>query len=363
MNTGTGATHKALVRRTPDSLGRTLIDLVDTPTPELKPGDVLLAPIIVGICGTDWQILRGLRTDPSPVLGHEGIAVVVAPGGDLPQGTVVAVNPTYPEFLLGHNTPGMWAERTWIPAAAVAAGLVIPIHACTSSTAALAEPTASVLYGLDIALQAPVPKPHALVVWGDGIIGHLAEAVWREQYPDIEVLMVGKSSDSAVPADDTTLTSRLNGLPPPVAAVLATPRTVTDAALQSLDKHIDGELIIDIHGGIGPESLCLRCGYVAVASIRAANCGGSPNEPVVAALHRPGAEMLWLYGHRGVPNDQLLRAVDWLCHRPESAEALVTHHYGLAEAADLINTVLTTGKRVYHGRRVLKAAIHIRGVA
>jgi threonine dehydrogenase-like Zn-dependent dehydrogenase len=134
------------------------------PAPVLSPGDALLAPTFVGICGTDWQILRGLRNDPTPVLGHEGVANLLEPGDTgLKAGTLVTVNPTDPgnaDYLLGHNLPGLWAERTRIPASAVQRGMIIPVpeEANQPKIAALAEPLASVLYGYASTRQTVHPR-------------------------------------------------------------------------------------------------------------------------------------------------------------------------------------------------------------
>ncbi|EUA92746.1 cyclitol dehydrogenase domain protein [Mycobacterium ulcerans str. Harvey] len=63
--------YRALVRRPAGPDGCSLVDVAVLDTPALEPGDLLLAPLVAGICGTDWQILRGDRPDDSPVLGHE----------------------------------------------------------------------------------------------------------------------------------------------------------------------------------------------------------------------------------------------------------------------------------------------------
>lgn len=164
------ATHRALVRRAPDRRGRTLVDVARVPTPALADGDLLVAPVIAGVCGTDWQILRGDRSDPAATPGHEGVARVIAGDGAFAAGDLVTVNPTHPTdpgFLLGHNVPGFWSERTLVPASAVAAGLVLPVAPSLPDPApvgALAEPLASAMYGLEIALS--IARPRSLVVWG-----------------------------------------------------------------------------------------------------------------------------------------------------------------------------------------------------
>ncbi|MEU0585905.1 alcohol dehydrogenase catalytic domain-containing protein [Streptomyces sp. NPDC006132] len=355
------ATHRALVRRPADSSGRTLVEVAEVPTPRLDPGDVLLAPAVAGICGTDWQILRGLRDDPSPVLGHEGVAHVVEPGDSgLAAGTPVTVNPTHPEdpsFLLGHNLPGLWAERTRIPAAAVHAGLVVPVpaDAARPRVAALAEPLAAARYGARIVRH--TLRPAALVVWGDGIVGRLARELWRMEEPGPRTLLVGHGDDAVDPYD-ADLPRLLAGLPSPVAAVIATPRTGTREALTTLDRYVPGTLLVDVHAGLPSGPVPLTAGDIDVAALRTANCGGAPWPPRVEEFARPHGRLL-LCGHRGVSGDHLRDAVELLRTTPRLGEQVLTHEVGLEEAADLVNTVLTTSRRRADDRRVLKTAIRL----
>lgn len=348
--------HRAVVRRPPTADGRTLVDVVPVPTPAAGDGDLLVAPVISGICGTDWQILRGARNDPTPTPGHEGFARVVTDSGDFAAGDLVTVNPTHPTdptFLLGHNVSGLLAERTLIPARAVTAGLVVPVGEGgppSALTAALAEPLASAIYGLQIARSGP--RPRSLVVWGDGIIGGLAIRLWSRAFPGLTVLVVTR-----VDSDAPDLPDRLRALPGPVAAVLATPRSATTSALVTLDRHIDAELLIDVHGGLAPGPVALRSGEVDVATVRAANCGGAPSDPITRSLPRPGARPIQLFGHRGVSNDHIRAAIEMLTSDPSTFLPLLTHVVDLDGAAVLINDVLTSGRRIHDGREVLKAAV------
>lgn len=354
-------THRALVRQRADSSGRTLVKVAEVPTPRLDPGDALLAPTVAGICGTDWQILGGMRDDPSPVLGHEGVASVVEPGkSGLLVGTAVTVNPTHPHdpsFLLGHNLPGLWAERIRIPAIAVQAGLVIPVpaYAGRPRVAALAEPLASALYGVRIARH--TLRPAVLVVWGDGIVGRLARDLWHAELPGLHSVLVGHGPD-AIDPHAAELPRLLAGLPSPVVAVIATPRTGTREALTFLDRHVPGTLLVDVHAGVPSGPIRLTAGDIDVATIRAANCGGSPWPPRIEEFARSHGRLL-LCGHRGVSGGHLREAIDLLHTAPDIGKRVLTHQVGLEEAADLINTVLTSSMRSTYGRRVLKAAIRI----
>lgn len=119
-------------------------------------GELIVAPEKVSICGTDIQILRGLRNDPAPVVGHEGLAKIVEVGAGVSGfavGDRVAINPTHPsdpDFLLGHNLNGLLQQRVRIPQTAVSGGLVSRISPCISAArGTLIEPLAVVTYALE----------------------------------------------------------------------------------------------------------------------------------------------------------------------------------------------------------------------
>lgn len=57
--------HLALVR----SPGMGAPTLKQVRTPVALPGDFVCRTLIAGVCGTDLQILRGVRGDPARILG------------------------------------------------------------------------------------------------------------------------------------------------------------------------------------------------------------------------------------------------------------------------------------------------------
>lgn len=376
------ATHRALAR-TPDGL-RVLV--VTTPVP--GPGELLLAPEVAGVCGTDLQILRGLRADPADVLGHEGTALVVAvgpeTGADAPQvGDRVLVDPTHPDddaFLLGHNVAGLWAERTLVPASAVRAGLVVPAPGGGSSTtegidhdvavvASLAEPLSSVLEGYRVATAVTAAPSATLVVWGAGVVGRLAVRWWRHRRPDLRVLHVHRPGEPpllpepgtlALAADDRDLPAALVGLTGPVTAVVATPRTASLHAVSALVGLCRGSLTIDLHAGLpeGPVGWERVAATVDLASLRAANRAGRPSTPVARTVARRGAGDVTFVGHRGVDPATLQRAAHVVAGNPESWSDLVTHHVDLDDAARVIDALVVGNRRV-DGDPVLKVALRI----
>jgi 2-desacetyl-2-hydroxyethyl bacteriochlorophyllide A dehydrogenase len=174
------------------------VRLLDRPEPLAAEGEVLLAPDLVGVCGTDLDIISG-DIDPQFVrypitLGHEWTGLVVSVAGPA-QGmglaiggrvTVEGIVPdgecaqcvagntnrcvTYDEF--GFTRPGAAATLLRAPAR-----LVHPMASGVSAeSAALVEPASVVLRALTRAR--PSPGQHVLVV-GDGTIGLLAARLIR----------------------------------------------------------------------------------------------------------------------------------------------------------------------------------------
>lgn len=374
--------HRALVR-TPAGL-----QLRTVPTPTPGPGELLLAPEVAGVCGTDLQILRGLRPDPARVLGHEGVARVVAvgpaPADMAPRvGERVLVDPTHPSddaFLLGHNVAGLWAERVLVPVAAVRDGLVVrapdPGPATPSGpdhdaavVAALAEPLSSVLEGHRVTTGVSARTPSTLVVWGGGVVGRLAVRWWRHRRPDLRVLHVHRPGEPpllpepgtlALAADDRDLTAVLVGLAGPVTAVVATPRTASLEAVAALVGLCRAPLTIDLHAGLpaGPAGWNGVEETVDLAALRALNRAGRPADPVARTVARRGAAPVTLVGHRGVDPATLQRAAHVVSGDPTAWADLVTHHVGLDDAPRAIRAMVD-GDRHVDGRPVLKLAVRI----
>jgi L-gulonate 5-dehydrogenase len=166
--------------------GEYSLELVDVPAPgEPGPGEVLLRPEIVGVCGSDVHIFHGdLGDDVFPrIQGHEISAVVdaVGPGSDhIRQGDRVAVWPVlacgrcYPcsigrqnvcanIAIIGAHVDGALQERLRVPASQVfAVGDMAP------AVTAFVEPTS---IGVRTVVRARVEAGDRVVVLGAGPIG------------------------------------------------------------------------------------------------------------------------------------------------------------------------------------------------
>jgi len=177
---------------------------------EPGPGEVLLAPEAVGICGSDYHFFLGELSaaaggDQFPrVLGHEVGARVVAagPGCQLAPGQLIALWPLlacgdcYPcsvgrpnacdRFsLIGIHLDGGLQQRLVVPEAQV-----FPISVESPAVAALVEP-------LSIAVQAvrraAVRAGERVVVFGAGPIGQCICLVARDRGAEVLVVDIEAS--------------------------------------------------------------------------------------------------------------------------------------------------------------------------
>ncbi|MFD4522525.1 ROK family protein [Streptomyces sp. NPDC058470] len=367
--------HHAVVR---DGSG---LHLSPRPTPEPGPGELLVAPTVAGVCGTDLQMLRGLRDDGAPVLGHEGVARIVAVGAGiedprLTPGTHVVVNPTHPtdpSFLLGHNVDGLLQERALIPAPAVRGGLVLPLPEVPPGVlGALIEPLAVVRYA---ALAMGEHRPRTLLVMGDGTVGHLAVRTARRWYgPDVRTVHVhhtggGLDWSARTPyAADVRLrygdlsAERLGEAlgDGPVAVLLATPSPGTLPCLElALDATAGTDTVVDLVGGLPRPAVSPRLPGIDLAALRAANCGGLPQPPYTARLGTANGHKVRVLGHRGVAGEHLLYAAAELCRAPERYRDLVTHVVDLAGAVPVLSRLGAGQDRVVSGRRLIKLAVRM----
>jgi threonine dehydrogenase-like Zn-dependent dehydrogenase/predicted NBD/HSP70 family sugar kinase len=370
-----GRRHHAIVR---DASG--LLHLSPRPTPRPGPGELLVAPVVAGVCGTDLQMLRGVRDDAAPVLGHEGVARIVAAGPGvrdprLVPGAQVVVNPTHPtdpSFLLGHNTTdGLLQERTLIPATAVDEGLVLPLPDVPPGVlGALIEPLAVVRYA-SVALAEH--RPRTLLVFGDGTVGHLAVRTARRWYgPEVRTVHVHHTEDglewSARARHSADVRLGRAGLSvrrlaeaigdDPLAVLIATPAPATLPCLElALDAAEGVDTVVDLVGGLTRPPTSTRLPGVDLAALRAANRAGQPQPPHVGRLGTASGDKVRVLGHRGVAGEHLLEAAAELCREPDRYRDLVTHVVSLAGAVPVLNRLADTRDRIVSGRRLVKLAV------
>jgi threonine dehydrogenase-like Zn-dependent dehydrogenase len=254
--------------------------LADLATPEPGPGEVLVAPAAVGICGSDLELRDGRRPAGYvryPVVpGHEwaGHVVAVGPGvaGLEPGAPVVAEGVracgTCARCAEGRNNlcSGPYAETGFTHPGALAERLVVPaglLHALPAdrpiAAAALIEPAACVATGL-LEVGHPAPGSRVAVV-GDGPLGLLAIALLRLSAAR-ELVLFGShpdragcarrlgATDAVLPAEATTgAVSRPGEFD---LVVEATNSTAGAVSAVSLARRAGTVILLGISGKPGP---------------------------------------------------------------------------------------------------------------
>jgi len=174
--------------------GDVRVEQVDIP--RLEPGDVLIRTEVALTCGTDLKVYRrgyhARMIVPPALFGHEAAGVVEAVGEDVrdwsPGDRVVAANsapcgecefclegrPSLCDDLLFWN--GAYAQFTRLPARVVRQNLLRVPAGLSFAKAAMVEPLACVLRGIETAELGP---RHCVAVIGVGGIGLMFIALAR----------------------------------------------------------------------------------------------------------------------------------------------------------------------------------------
>ncbi len=199
---------RALVVRGPGQ-----IELEERPTPSIPAGAVLIRPTVVGLCGTDLEIIDG-SIDPDYVrlplvLGHEWSGIVIDSGtspGAPPAGARVVVEGIVPcrhctACIAGDTNRCTTYDEYGFIRDGAAADLVTAqpelVHilepSVTAESGALVEPAAVVWRALTRA--APMPGSRILVI-GDGTVGLLTVLLARLWSP-ASITLLGARPEQA----------------------------------------------------------------------------------------------------------------------------------------------------------------------
>lgn len=334
-------------------------------------GELIVAPEKVSICGTDIQILRGLRDDPAPVVGHEGLVKVVEVGEGavgFAVGDRVTINPTHPsdpDFLLGHNINGLLQQRVRIPRTAVSGGLVSHVSPCIpAARGTLIEPLAVVTYALECLR---LEDPDSLLIVGDGLIGNLAAiAAPRVLGEQVSIGMVHRSelgrewTQAHEPrvTNGRTVAELEPVLGKRIAMLSATHRAGTALGLTEAARTL-GTRVVAAHlvGGLAPGTISPELPGIDLHGVRAANTGG-PWPPARVSFSSAERSTV-VTGNRGVPNRRL-EAAAILLEEPDfgdRADRLITHDQPLREGVETLNSMLSSGSRVVDGELVIRLVI------
>lgn len=174
--------------------GKKDISMVDLPTPQCGPRDVLLQTVYASICGTDVAVYQhgpntGHKVTVGGEFGHEAVCRVAAVGEQVTDFKVGQRVYPYPLLVTGDpgraGTMGAFSEYILAKNAQWNVGLYAVPDAIDDKTAALIEPFT---VGTRAARRArPQPGENA-VVFGAGTIG-LAAAIALKEFGCAQVLV------------------------------------------------------------------------------------------------------------------------------------------------------------------------------
>lgn len=367
-------THRALVRCSP-----TTFAIMRRPTSDPRGGELLVAPRMVGICGTDVQIARNLRPDSATVLGHEGVVEVVrgrpvAP--ELAVGQLAIVNPVSPDNqdrIVGHSIDGLLQERLLLteqealPTRLVPFGNTIP-EVCGP----LVEPLAAVIYGDELVRRLVVPESVAII--GSGPLALLTALLARLRgTAQIMVLLnserraawatargILKHHECIVNARSPAawLLDRTHGRGVDVLYI-CTPRP---ASVQMLSETIGGVAdngVISLAGGISDGDSIPELPGLDLNSARRANvCGTSHNGGALRCTTQFG-KGVWVTGHRGTSLSHLRRSMDLLEVNYRHFGRIISHVMSLPHACSYFRQLANSNSRTIDGDECVKVIVDI----
>lgn len=332
------STHAALVVPAP---GQMLIEQV--PTKQPRAGEILVAPLRTGICGSDLDIMRGIRPVSTRILGHEGVARVVAVGSSASPfavGQYVTFwpnNPADADDTLGVSTEGLNQQYLLISQPSLERGMVVAFEMGIPLTCGpLSEPFATVIYGQRLVQQ--VISPESIIVVGAGPIG-LLNALYARAHGCSRIYLVDTSQarlawavkrgivddSSAIlysPQLATSLLERTGGQGVD-AAYLCTPRSATRAALTQALRFTRADGCIELAAGADSSDALPELPGADLNGLRNANICGIGHE-VNQCVTRDG-KRLWLTGHSGASPSYLQEAMKLLREDPAFYARVISH--------------------------------------
>jgi threonine dehydrogenase-like Zn-dependent dehydrogenase len=338
---------------------RGVMEVVTVPEPgEPGPGEVLVRPDAVGLCGSDFHYFLGdigTIDDPSTLFpriqGHEAAGTVLATGDGCPPaiapGARVALwpvtgcgrcyacrigrpNACAEISLIGVHRDGALQEQLVVPAEQV-----FPVGELDPALAALIEPVSIAVRAV---VRGGVSKGERSVVLGAGPIGQAL------------ALAVSDRGASVLLVD--TIPSRLARASALGADVLEAPD--------------DGSLVAAVRewaGAEGPEVVFEATGVAELAQT-SVDIVAQAGRVVIVSLSGERAPIrvgdlplkeVDLLGTSCCRADEFAEAVDLVTRRRESAAPLVTHEFELHEAPKAIDYAMR------HPAEVMKAVVRVSG--
>jgi L-gulonate 5-dehydrogenase len=336
--------------------GRSQMQVVEVPEPpEPGPGQVLVRPEAVGLCGSDFHHYLGdLGTvDVSllypRIMGHETAASVVAAGPDCPPGltpgTRVALWPVrgcghcYPcrtgrpnvcqnLSLIGVHQDGALQDRLLVPPTQA-----FPSHDLDAKTTALIEPVSIAVRSV---VRGRVADGERVVIFGAGPIGQALALAATDR--GASVLLLDR------------VESRLE-MGKRAGADVAAVETADDAVARAREWAGDGgpEVVFE---ATGVPELLKPATELAIHGGRVVVVGLSGHDAPVRVGDLPFKE-LDVLGVSCCDADDFAAAVELVSRRRDEAAPLVTHEFPLEQAPDAIEYA------IHNPAEVMKAVVRI----
>lgn len=190
------------------------LDEVNPPIPGAE--DVVIDVKACGVCGSDLTYIKagGIHRQPGGVtpIGHEAAGVVAFVGDkvkDISLGQRVIINPMMTPSAVGSGGPeGAFADQVMVSKAMLGANVLAIPEDISFDVAALAEPLAVALHGVNRAEAKPGDK---VVVFGCGPIG-LGMVMWLIDRGITEVVALDLSEERLERARALGVQAALNPL-------------------------------------------------------------------------------------------------------------------------------------------------------
>jgi threonine dehydrogenase-like Zn-dependent dehydrogenase len=331
------------------------MEVVDVREPSAPgPGEVLVRPTAVGLCGSDFHYFLGdigTIDDPSTlyprIQGHEAAATVAAVGDgcDLEIGASVALwpvagcgecyacrsgraNACVRLSLIGVHRDGALQEQLVVPAAQV-----FSVGDAEPSLAALVEPVSIAVRAV---VRGRVAAGERVVVLGAGPIG--------------QALVLAASDRGASVLVVDRVASRLERAASLGADVLAADGDVA-AAVREWTGGEGAEVVFE---ATGVPELVQTCVDLAAHAGRVVVVGLSDDRAPLRVGDLPLKEIDVL-GTSCCGADEFAAAADLVSRRRDVAAALVTHEFPLEQAPDAIAYAMA------HPAEVMKAVVRLDG--
>ncbi len=181
------------------------VEIIQFKERDLQPGEVMVAPLVCGICANDVKLVEKGSTDAKYALGHEvaGQIIKVTEQSRWKVGQRVVFLPYLPcgacyyclrnqptlctNLFEAFPIPGGLADRVIIPRAMAERGLTLVPEDMPAEAASLAEPVGCSIKGIE---DSGVKPGDSVLIIGDGPMGIICAAAARA-YGASPVLVAG----------------------------------------------------------------------------------------------------------------------------------------------------------------------------